>query len=99
MKRMVINKYNEVLMVMGNTLQSQTTLGVYPSVQAALDGMSKFYHSTTFECNPQEVRIYGVVTESNGYKHSSKEPIYQTSTRQFWGGRQPEIKEIIKLAA
>lgn len=99
MKRMVINKYNEVLMVMGNSLQSQITLGVYPKIQAALDGMSKFYHDTTFECNPQDVKIYGVITESNGYKHVDNQPVFTSNTKFFWGGKQPEIKEIIKPVA
>ncbi len=97
MKRMVINKYDEVFMVMGNT-QSQTSMGTYPSVQAALDGMSKFFKNTTWCEKVESVRIYGVITESNGYKHSTNEPLYETTTRQFWGGNKPEIKEIMKAA-
>ncbi len=93
MKKLVVNKYNEVLMVMGNSLQTQTTLGVYQSVQSALDGMSKFYKDTTFESKPVDVKIYGVITESNGYKHSELNPIYTTNTKYFWGGKQPLISE------
>lgn len=95
MKQQVINKYNEVLMVMGNT-NNQTTMGAYPSVQKALDGMSKFFETTTWCETIEPVRIYGVVTEDNGYKHSTKEPLFTSSTSEFWGCKKPEIEEIRK---
>lgn len=96
MKQLVVNKYKEVFMVMGNTPQGQTTIGTYPNVQAALDGMSRLYQNTIYEAATSAVKIYGVVEESNGFKHVTLSPIYTTITRQFWGGRQPQITELTK---
>ena len=96
MKHLVVNRYKEVLMVMGNTLQTMQTVGVYPSVQDALDGMGKLFNDTIWQENPEDVKIYGIVTEDNGYKHTDKCPLFTSNTRQFWGGKRPSIKEVLR---
>ena len=94
MKRLVVNKYKKVLMVMGNTLQTMTTIGVYANVREALEGMSRLFNDVLFQEKPERVDIYGIIIEDNGYEHSANVPIFTTDTRQFWGGKKPDITEI-----
>lgn len=96
MRQLVVNKYNEVLVVMGNTLQTTTTIGTYQNVKEALDAMSKFFYNTLWQEKPENIEIYGVVTEENGYKHTPDAPIYKTRSDKFWGGKQPGVREIQK---
>ena len=93
MKQVVWNMYEEVLLVIGNTLQGQMTVGVYPSIQKGLQAMSGFYRSTVWCEKDEKVKFYGIVTESNGYKHTEGEPVYEAMESDFWDGKKPQILE------
>ncbi len=93
MKRMVVNKYDRVLAVIGFSISTMSMVDVYSSVNDALDGISKLYKNTLFEEKPQTIQIYGIVTEDNGYQHEDGKAILELSSREFWGGRKPNITE------
>ena len=91
----ILNNYDEVLMVIGNTFQRQRTIGLYPSVQRALDALKDLYKNTVWCELNEAVKVYGVITESNGYKHSVKEPLLVAKESDFWDGKKPQIMEIL----
>lgn len=96
MKRLVVNKYEKVLVVIGFSISTMSMVDIYPSVQAALDGISRLYKSTIYEEKPQTIQIYGIITEDNGYQHEDNKVLFETSTREFWGGKKPRITEILE---
>ena len=94
MKQMVVNKYQKVMATLDHSF-----VGVYSDVTAALEGIGKLYKDIVWCEKIEKVRIYGVVTESNGYEHSCVCPIYVCGTDRLWDGKRPDIHEICILHA
>ena len=89
---MVINKYKKVMATIDHTF-----VGTYNNVTAALDGIGGFYKDIVWMEREQKVRIYGVITERNGYEHSSVCPIYVCGSSRLYNGNRPNIQEVVVL--